>query len=199
MSVEAVHPTLFRNLLDKAAAHPGWFLQLASLAAALSALYYGSVPGGHGMLFFLVILFAWMCIGLVWLVRLGLTIGTRGSAFFTRRALAWLVAPALAILSIVAVFTSLPVVARFYVSLPAMNSYAEAFVDGTSDRHPSWIGTYPVKEVEPIPGGMRFLISGAEFLDEYGFAYSPDRRPPRIGEDNYVHIRGPWYVWEQSW
>ena len=95
--------------------------------------------------------------------------------------------------------TGTAVVARFYVSRPLMDSYAEAFLDEKADPTPLLIGTYPVKDVQEIEGGMRFLVTGAEFLDEYGFAYSPEGRPERVGEDNYFHLRGPWYLWEQSW
>ncbi|HEY7876428.1 MAG TPA: hypothetical protein VIG64_15040 [Actinomycetota bacterium] len=76
---------------------------------------------------------------------------------------------------------------------------------------PERVGMFPVTRVDAYEGGMRFLVTGEGVddstipplvdysLDEYGFAYSPSGRPPRIGEDTYWHLRGAWYLWEESW
>lgn len=151
------------------------------------------------MLPFLILTFGWMVVGLVWLIRLGLSLAILKADFFSRRALTWLLPPVLLVSTATAALTGVATAGRFYVSRPALDSYARSFLAGEADRDPLFIGTYPVKEVQTIEDGVRFLVRGAEFLDEYGFAYSPNRRPERIGEDNYVHLNGPWYVWEKSW
>lgn len=65
---------------------------------------------------------------------------------------------------------------------------------------PEWVGPFRVQRAERLPGGgARFLIAGAGFLDGGGFTYSPDQLPPRIGEDGYAKVSGPWYAWNESW
>jgi hypothetical protein len=61
------------------------------------------------------------------------------------------------------------------------------------------IGLWQVDRAERVRGGMRFLVAGTGFLDPVGFAYSPQGTPPVIGEDDYVHLEGAWYVWTESW
>lgn len=54
--------------------------------------------------------------------------------------------------------------------------------------------------MEPFKGGMRFIVPGAGFIDEVGFARSAKGEPPNLGgEDIYTHLDGRWYLWEESW
>ena len=106
----------------------------------------------------------------------------------------------------------IPIKARFFVSLPAMNRLAEqAKMDPDSILDEDWVGLYPIKDVSTFEGGFRFLVRWAGFLDPGGFAYSENGSPPYppgIEEcDFYGPLHGNWYLWshvpnyclDQSW
>ena len=102
-------------------------------------------------------------------------------------------------LVIVVVMVGWPLRARFQISQNAMDSFARDVIEDGSVHERGYVGLWPIARVKRTTDGIRFLVRGAEFLDEYGFAYSTRGVPQRIGEDNFVHLEGPWYLWEKSW
>jgi hypothetical protein len=62
-----------------------------------------------------------------------------------------------------------------------------------------WIGFFEADRVDRIDGGYRFLVNGAGFIDQAGFAYSPNGAPEHLGDDSYRHYDGPWWIWSESW
>ena len=167
-------------------------------ALVCTTLYATSVPGWYFFLS-LVVLGAWVLVGLGWIVSIGARALARRSLFVLSPAV--FVAPALAVVVAALVWFDVPLHARYRLSRPAMDAAARKVVAHPEQaRRMHRIGLWPTDRVEPIRGGMRFAVSGAGFLDAQGFAYSPDGEPARVGaEDVYTHLDGPWYVWDESW
>ena len=165
----------------------------------LAATYSASFPGANGIEFFLAIAVGGQALGIAWAVRLVFALALTRRAFLTRRSLLWAVPPALILMAAANMVTHAPMWARFQMSQDAMDSFAADVIDGSFETR-SFVGLWPVERAKRVGDTeMRFLVRGATFLDEYGFAYSTEGRPKRIGEDNFVHLEGPWYMWEKSW
>lgn len=105
---------------------------------------------------------------------------------------AWL---ACVVLGIVMAFVSagaMPLELRFRLSEGAMVRLARDVLDGR--RNPAgveWVGLWKVKDVERIPGGVRFLVDGAGLFDQHGFLYVTNGLPP---PDARYYGSG-WYTW----
>jgi len=113
--------------------------------------------------------------------------------------MAYSVQPALALLALALVTSDAPLRARFELSRGAMDAAARAVLAGKRDPDDVHrVGLYSVERAERVGGSFRFLVRGTGFFDSGGFAYSPHGRPPRVGEDEYTHYRGPWYIWSES-
>ncbi len=60
------------------------------------------------------------------------------------------------------------------------------------------VGLFAVTEVDRHGDCVR-MITAKDFLDDAGLTYCPVGQPPRIGEDSYRHLWGPWWHWHRSW
>ncbi|MDT0303467.1 hypothetical protein [Streptomonospora wellingtoniae] len=80
---------------------------------------------------------------------------------------------------------------------PAVAAYAS---DPAASEAPDRFGPYSVQQAGDLGDrkGARFLVEGAGFLNERGFAYSPDGPPTAGEEDSYEHLSGPWYTWTRN-
>jgi hypothetical protein len=186
---------------------PGRPLILVTVGIGLVTAWAVSVPGSY---FFtgLTSMLVWLALALAGFVRLVLAFIDPASRTDIRRHwVRWVAMPAIAALTVAMVVTSAPLWLRFGLSRGGMTTYARSVVDtvpGTTDEAapiadaPSRLGLFSVDRAEVIPGGMRFIVSGAGFIDPAGFAYSPNGVPPFIGEDTYEHLSGPWYLWTES-
>ena len=67
-----------------------------------------------------------------------------------------------------------------------------------SEWKPRWVGLFRVSEAESLAGGVRFITTECGF-DDCGVVYWMTGSPPRIGEDYYAHLYGPWWRWHRSW
>ena len=173
-----------------------WAWIAIPVGLVLFSLWASSIPCGH---FFAQILlfYGWaLAIGtaiLVYFVRVfrqhrirpGIFEGTTLTAFVSTFALLTFEAP---------------MMARFALSLPAMNDTAKRVMAEPKDADEvRRIGLWPVEDVTYYKGGMRFLVRGSGFIDQCGFAYVKSGKPPEIGdEDYYDHLHGDWYVWTES-
>lgn len=134
-------------------------------------------------------------IGLIWLIRfVAAGVKTRGR-MSSRSWVCWLIVPALLIGAEVLTAFDVPFQARLALSRPAMDRVAvEIIAGGTTDR--DWIGMWPVLLVEPIDGGVMFLIEGSGFLDKVGLAYSVSGPPADPwGDIEYTDVGGGWWQW----
>ena len=149
---------------------------------------------------FVVLSGVWQCLGAYWLFRIVVVLLTAGKGT-VRASWVWWVAPAFVVAVTAALlWTSSPLHLRFNLSQRAMDEFALEATSDSEKPRPDRVGLFPVGRVQRFDGGMRFIVRGAGLIDKYGFAYTPEGRPPNLGgEDNYLHLEGPWYVWEESW
>ena len=167
-------------------------------ALVCTTLYAVSAPGWYFELT-LAVVGAWILVLAGWVVSVGVRALRRRSLFVLEAA--DFVTPALVPLVWALVHFDVPLHARYRLSRGAMDAAAKTVVvrpkRATAIHR---IGLWPTDRVERIPGGMRFTVSGAGFLDPGGFAYSPRSEPANVGgEDVYTHLDGPWYLWDESW
>jgi hypothetical protein len=170
-----------------------WVGLLGTLVCA--TLYAYSAPGGYFELS-LGVIWAWILVGASWIVSVAARV-------LRRRALKRgdAVVPVLVLVVGALLVLDVPLQARYRLSRSAMDATAKRVI-----AHPEQartihrIGLWRTNRVEKIPGGMRFTVAGTEFIDQGGFAYSPDGEPANVGgEDVYTHFNGPWYLWDESW
>lgn len=163
---------------------------------AVLTMVVNSVPDGFFLLWLLTYK-VWLGLLLAYAARLSLALATGGGLRGVLRDWArWAAVPVVAAAALFLVSTGAPMRAGLHLAKPAMTGFAK-------DRDvpaPGRVGPYPVERAERIEGGgARFMIKYAGFLDSSGFVYSPGGPPPRIREDYYEHLHGPWYAWVESW
>lgn len=164
---------------------------------------------GSGFFPPLVLFFGSLLWGSIWLVRLivSLVRQWRGSVprqILRHAALYWGLEPAAILLCGVLALSGILCHARFRLCRPALDAYVTDVVAGRVQPHgygtpKRWVGLFRVIETELQPDGVVRIITAREYLDDAGFTFSPVSPPPRIGEDSYYHITGPWYHWHRSW
>ncbi len=180
----------------------------------LSALWFlavALVASDAGVNIAAVILFVYGGIlwGLLWLIRVSVWThlvrhGKRPAMRGARAGIHWGSEPAVFMLTLVLVSSGALQQARFYLSYEALQSYAEDVRAGRVSEQPHGqparsVGLYSVTETERLPNGVVRFITSPDGFDDAGFAYSLAGRPPRVGEDGYRPIRGPWWFWYRSW
>ena len=191
-------PGILRRSL-RWAAH-GMFVALAAFAA-----WTFCVPGGY--LWLCPIAFvAWVLAGLMWAALLtAYNFQRMRSPSSTARVrwTAWIVAPALASMTLTAIALDLPLQLRFDLSRGALERAAREVMarpdsaNTDSDTlEAERIGLFDVWCREQIPGGASLMIDGAGgFLEPGGFAYLPDgARPPEQHAQTYTSFADDWYV-----
>jgi hypothetical protein len=113
----------------------------------------------------------------------------------------------LLVLSIALVGLQIPLSIRLMLSEPSLTQYVrDVRTNHKTERNVKkiaspdrWIGLFKVKETELLDDNIVRIITANDFFDDAGFVYSPDRKPPTIGEDSYRHLYGSWWYWSRSW
>ena len=103
----------------------------------------------------------------------------------------------------VVVWTGAAFRVRFMASLPWLGPYAAAVSASNASAAPvaapRRVGFFAVREVELLPQGVVRLITTDCMFDHCGLVFSPNGRPPVVGEDNYVRLPSGWWQWLRSW
>jgi hypothetical protein len=94
--------------------------------------------------------------------------------------------------------SGLPCRLMFLANETAMDRWAQTFL-ATPGPPPAQarIGGYDAFAIEPIPGGVKFLVHGSGlFMSGGGFAYSPSGppAPDQWADETFISIGGAWYV-----
>jgi hypothetical protein len=175
---------------------PRWLFGLIAAGNAVLTMMACSAPGFY-FLAMIATVSVWVVLALVFIIRFGLALALGGCWREMRAAwLRWIAVPVLVVLTGALAVAEAPMRANLELAKPAMREYAE----NPGPTGPARAGLYVIEQAEPLPGGgARFILQGTGFLDATGFVYSPSGSPPRIGEDYYRHLGGPWYAWAGSW
>ena len=88
---------------------------------------------------------------------------------------------------------------KFALSRDALEAAALRVQAGETLSVPGEIGAYQVRRVDCAGSAVRFILWDVGLVDEGGLVFSPGQEPPRIGEDAYKHLEGPWWLWWESW
>ncbi|MDO9365488.1 MAG: hypothetical protein Q7T58_03965 [Methylotenera sp.] len=163
---------------------------------------------GFNMLLILVALPVALIWGMVWLIRLIVSLKRQRSATVEvkRSVVYWLAEPVIVLFPLVLALTGVFSSARFVLSERALSDYVEQVRAGKVDlafefNHPRrQVGLYSVTFTDLLPDGtVRMLTSSHGLLDRAGFANSSHTPPSRQGEDSYEHIHQQWWYWYESW
>jgi hypothetical protein len=174
---------------------PGALFYLGVVLAVLVGLDASSLQSFGG---FMITQLIWWPLAGMWAFRLlGAAVITRlrfGQAEWAR----WLGVPLVLGAAFAWTRTGGPYDLRLALSRPAMDqAAAEIMAGGSEDR--GWIGLWPVEDVERLPGGMRFIVSGCGFIDRCGFAYSTSGSSVDIADpdngDHYQSLGDNWFAW----
>jgi hypothetical protein len=143
-----------------------------------------------------------LAVFVLWCLRFGLHLfNTRRSA--ERRRVRRLIAePVALILCFAFVWSEGAFRLRFIMSRPAFESYvrhARPSIRQGEFKPGVRVGLFWLREAEALPGGVVRMITTQCMFDDCGVVFSPDTTPPRIGEDSYTRLGGPWYHWWRSW
>jgi hypothetical protein len=161
------------------------------LAPPLAAvtLWSGSAPGYYVLPLAGATLVAAL-LGVVMIVRFSLLQRRRPPTSEAKRA--WLTSLALGIAIVFVSLGTMPLELRFRLSEDAMVQLARDVLDERRDPAGiEWVGLWKVKDVERIPGGVRFLVEGAGLFNQHGFLYVTNGLPP---PDAKYYDSG-WYTW----
>jgi hypothetical protein len=187
-----------------------WLLPIMGSVAACSCLVFVIIACSDAGISFaavMVALFGGLLWGAVWFIRfISWSVGIRsGSAKvmpIRREVFYWGVEPAALVLAVFLVGSGQLSLVRFRLSESALQMYIEDVRAGRvatfGSLAPSHrIGLYTITETELLPNGIVRFITSADGIDDAGFAYSSTSEPPRIGEDSYTHLTGPWWHWRR--
>jgi hypothetical protein len=183
---------------------PGWPLNVMCAFWMCVVLWGNTSPGGYFGLQLFGISFG-LLVGGVWLLRFvvaWILAAKHHQPTFRpwRASLRWAVMPLLIAIVASSVWTHTPARLCFWISRPCMDRLARQVMSAPATApRPAWVGLYPIQDARVVPGGMRFIVRGAGFMDRAGFAFSPSGPPPNLGgEDCYTPIRDGWYEWAQG-
>jgi hypothetical protein len=171
---------------------PGrWFHVLVGVFL-LAVLWAASTPGWD-LAIMLIAGTGLALLGFMWLLRVG----------FHLKPLKWqmLLAPAMALGSLVLVALDAPLSARWALSKSA---FERAIRNGTPYRDDQWIGLYHVVRLSGMGERSLLFETSGGFTQHQGFAYLPDGpegapSDPSLERPTFTHLGGDWYVWSARW
>ncbi|GAA1782345.1 hypothetical protein [Streptomonospora arabica] len=177
---------------------PGWVVGVAAAVTALFSLWTYSVPGGY-----FVPLLATTSVWALLLLAVGIK-AVMQPVFGVRRGrprwhdwARWGAVLGIMVAAVGLTQSGACMRAGTAWAEPAVADYA---ADASAAEAPDRFGPYRVRRAEDLgdQAGARFLVEGAGFLNDRGFAYSPDGTPPGSADDAYEHLSGPWYTWTRD-
>jgi hypothetical protein len=127
--------------------------------------------------------------GLCWLIAI---LGCR-SEFRRSRIRTFLATPILTVLLFVLLLSDLPRVALFYVNKPALDRFANLWMNSPNPPTSGRAGVYLLYDITPIPGGFVAYVAGSNgYLVRGAFAYSP-QSPPATHAGTPTPAGAGWY------
>ena len=177
-----------------------WVASAGAVASATLMLWEGRLPPPRGLLSLLGLLIGltsaglWLASGVIEVV----VVRWAGRSARPHAAALLILTPVLLATIWGLLAAGLPCRWMFRANKPAMDRWAQSFLAAPSPApFQARIGSYDAFAIEPIPGGVKFLVRGAGFFRAHGgFAYSPSGPPTPDTADNeiYTPIGGAWYT-----
>jgi hypothetical protein len=171
----------------------------ASVVWVLYLLLFGS---DAGVPFFPVLIagvWGGAAVVLLWVLRVALHLVVTRHARERRRIRRLAAEPLVLLAGFAIVSSDAAFWVRFKMSESFLNSYVQtaapviasgSFVPGVR------VGLFRLREAEVLPEGVvRLITTECGVIDTCGLVYSPTGPPPRVGEDVYDSLGGPWYHW----
>ncbi|MEI8196990.1 MAG: hypothetical protein WCI73_13915 [Phycisphaerae bacterium] len=178
----------------------GWPLTISAVIAALLLLVGRSTPGTILPLFLLG-LFCWVIIAVLlvmrFVVRMTLILLAKDPTLrIWRMWWRWLWVPGIAVVTFFALGCQAPLTLSFMLSRPAMERLAHEVASSPGPYADRSVGWFAARRIERAPGGMRFIVDGAGFIDGEGFAKFTTPPPPGRSADgwDYAHFKDDWYT-----
>ena len=174
---------------------------IAAVMGMLLMLCGASAPGGYFYIVGLAMLI-WLGVGGSWTFRL--IAGFAASISFGRPFSTWcrhwrqgVIAPSLALITLVLIASHAPLYVAFQISRPAMDRLARQTMASPAPPQRRWVGVFPIDKIEKTRNGMRFQVLGAGGpFSTAGFIYSSGGRVDDYY--GYSHYSGNWYRWSSG-
>ena len=177
-----------------------------ALSFALATLVWGTVAlwlnsDGQSIIAILIYIYGGLAFGGltiafgIWLIIHGIKARVRITRIFP---LPFIAQSCFLVVVFFGVSFSLAFFARLKVSSAALQSAATKVKSGATLQTPQRIGLFRVQEIDRVNDTVRFIVGSVGF-DDFGVVYSPSSVPPKLGEDSYTHVFGPWWSWRRSW
>ena len=175
---------------------PGAFSLTVAFIATLTLLVAESVPDGYP-LFEAYGAVLWFLILPIWFFRVSLYaicrryFGMRGAQLTNPKLRNWIFFPAAFIVMVILLTARAPLWVTFSISKSYVEREARKQVAHPKRiSGPVWFGLYRAKDVQPLPGGMQFRVSGTQG----GFAYLPELKRQDLVPPGRTHFSGDWYL-----
>lgn len=116
------------------------------------------------------------------------------------RRLSWLMAPAVVVVTLIAIGTGIPAAVRFSIGSSDLSAYAQSYLGvppatpPTPDQ-PVEVGSVRIYDVELYDGCVHLTTAYVGVLGDYpaGLAFCPSGAP--ANRLSYVQIQGEWFRW----
>jgi hypothetical protein len=184
---------------DRLSERAGWILAIPAAAALVAGAWASSVPGGYFDIGIWVVL-AWLALGLCWLGTVIVTLVRDHRAGRLRAGRYWRfgLLPAIFLVAVLVAELDLPQRLRFELDRPELEAYAgQVRAEQVDQLKPGRIGTLPVSLVQNREGCVSFVVSGAGFISQTGYAHCIGTPRTEFGY-TFTHVTGPWYTWYYS-
>lgn len=177
---------------------PGFVLLTATVAVCALALWAFSWPTPNWWILLLFVEWLILAVGLCWLVRTAIFLWR--ARRFDRRIL-WV--PLVGAVSLGLIFFSVPLQARWQLSVGDFESTVQQVRDKPDLTVEGSVGAYTVRHVRKHGDNLYFVIDDSGFIADDGIAYLPHGAPATpdpVGEGVKVgHVRGDWYWFSAGW
>lgn len=186
---------------------PQRLFHIALVPAGALLIYSTSFPG---FAFWLMLLGALLAAlgAFIWVARLiGYLLAHRRDRVRSPVSRWFLVAPAAGALVVLAMFSGLPLRARWAIAKP---DFERALAAAPPANHGRWqafdppdrVGTYLIRRGARVGDAVIFYEQEGAFMNDAGFAYLPSgpRAVARAFEGPHFRaLGGDWYAWTSSW
>jgi hypothetical protein len=179
-----------------------WPTRVILLAAAGVTLWFARLPvgqsqiAGAGKYIWIGVLGLWIALPVARWIIARQNGWRRSQLQLGRKRWGGFIAMALLVL---AIQLHLPFKASLKISRPAMDALAKKVTTATTpDYKDRWVGVYPAKHLQKVPGGIKFTVEDTNAHYKAGFVYLPTVNPKTAQWKAYTYIGQGWWMWREE-